>query len=118
MNITVDYMFTSDDMTDEQYENQEEMEFKITEQEIHELLFENAGAPSDIEIMSFDEVDNTIKVEYIVDEDDMTDEEYENQEEKTFIITEDMIIEFMEDNISIPKGHEICRDNFYVNKSW
>ena len=37
-----------------------------------------------------------LKIKYIVDKVEMSDEEYENQEEKVFILTEDMIIELME----------------------
>jgi hypothetical protein len=36
-----------------------------------------------------------IKVTYIVDNDTMSDEEYENQEEKEFIITKQMIEDFV-----------------------
>ncbi len=115
--VTVDYLFTSDSMTDEQYDSQEEMEFTITEEVLYDILAD-CDMPRYFEVLGFEEVDNGIKVEYIINGDDMSDEEYEDQEEKTFTVTEDMIIEFMEDNISIPKGHEICRDNFYVNNSW
>ena len=37
-----------------------------------------------------------LKIKYIIDKVEMSDEEYENQEEKVFILTEDMIIELME----------------------
>lgn len=38
-----------------------------------------------------------IKVTFMVDSDSMSDEEYENQEEKTLIITEEMIKEMIMD---------------------
>lgn len=38
-----------------------------------------------------------IKVTFMVDSDNMSDEEYENQEEKTLIITKDMIKEMIMD---------------------
>lgn len=39
-----------------------------------------------------------IKVTYIVDNDTMTDDEYENQQNKEFIITEQMIYDFITQN--------------------
>ena len=42
-----------------------------------------------------------IKVTFMIDKDSMSDEEYENQEEQTFIITEDEIKEMIKDNHSI-----------------
>ena len=36
-----------------------------------------------------------IEVEYLIDNDKMSDTEYENQTEKKFIITEEMIVDLM-----------------------
>lgn len=55
-----------------------------------------------------------IKINYVIERDDMTDEEYENQEEQEFIVTEDMLYELVKENISLGKGEEICWENFYV----
>lgn len=51
-----------------------------------------------------------IKVEYYIDNDDLSDEEFENQEPKEFIITKDMIIDLLYDHVKMNKGdtiHEI-----------
>lgn len=55
-----------------------------------------------------------ITVEYRFDSDDMTDEEYGNQDEQKFVITKEMIIEILRENVEKPKDHEICSDNIYV----
>jgi hypothetical protein len=57
-----------------------------------------------------------IKVDYRFESDEMSDEEYGNQEEREFIITKEMIIDIIKDNISIPKGHEICTENIYTKR--
>jgi len=44
------------------------------------------------------EIMGNIKVTYIVDNDTMTDDEYENQQNKEFIITEQMIYDFITQN--------------------
>jgi len=56
-----------------------------------------------------------IKVEYMYTSEDMTDEEYNDQDEQTFIITQDMIYELVRQHVKIPEGKEICQDNFYYN---
>ena len=56
-----------------------------------------------------------IKVEYRFESEDMTDEEYKDQDEQTFIITQDMIYELVRQNIILPNGKEICQENFYYN---
>lgn len=57
-----------------------------------------------------------IRVEYRFDSDDMSDEEYGDQEEQEFIITKDMIIDILERNVEIPAGKEICHENIYVHE--
>ena len=56
-----------------------------------------------------------IEVEYMFTSEDMTDEEYDDQDEQTFIITQDMIYELVRQHVKIPEGKEICQDNFYYN---
>jgi len=56
-----------------------------------------------------------IKVEYRFESDDMTDEEYDDQDEQTFIITQDMIYELVRQHVKIPEGKGICQDNFYYH---
>lgn len=56
-----------------------------------------------------------IKVEYRFESDEMSDEEYNNQEEQEFIITEDMIDQLIMMYTDIPKGYDICRENLYVS---
>lgn len=43
-------------------------------------------------------VKKEIKITFMIDNDNMTDEQYENQQEQTFIITEDEIKEMIMDN--------------------
>ena len=57
-----------------------------------------------------------MKVEYRFDNDNMSDEEYSNQEEMEFIITKDMIIELMHNHIKLENGNSICEENLYVSK--
>jgi hypothetical protein len=57
-----------------------------------------------------------LKVEYILDGDEMSDEEYENQKEKEFFITEDMIIDLMKESITLKRGQYICEDNLFITK--
>jgi len=57
-----------------------------------------------------------IEVEYLLTSDDMTDEEYADQKERTFIITKDMIHELVSQNADYPyETMDICDDNFYIN---
>jgi hypothetical protein len=46
----------------------------------------------------------------------MTDEEYSNQETKKFVITKDMIIEMIEQNVEFPEGMELDWENIYISK--
>jgi len=55
-----------------------------------------------------------IKINYIIEKDDMTDEEYENQEEREFIVTKDMLYELVNEHVSLGKDETICSENFYV----
>ena len=57
-----------------------------------------------------------IKIEYRLESDLMTDEEYENQEEKTFIVTEEMLYNLVEENVILEEGYSIDDVNFYINK--
>jgi hypothetical protein len=57
-----------------------------------------------------------IEVEYYYENDDMTDEEYSNQETKKFVITKDMIIEMIEQNVEFPEGMELDWENIYISK--
>ena len=42
-----------------------------------------------------------VKIIYTLDNDNWTDEDYYNQEEQTFVITEDMIKELINNNVKI-----------------
>lgn len=56
-----------------------------------------------------------LKVEYLLNNSNMSDEELENQKFRTFYVTEDMLMDlvFQEDN-SITSSDEIDEDNFYI----
>ena len=55
-----------------------------------------------------------IKIEYLIDRDDMTNEEYENQEEREFIVTKDMLYDLINAHVEFGKDEWICLDSFYV----
>ncbi len=55
-----------------------------------------------------------MKIDYRYDSDEMTDDEYADQEEKIFIVTEEMVRELIMEHTDIPKGTEICRSNFFT----
>jgi hypothetical protein len=57
-----------------------------------------------------------IKVTFVFESDNITDEEYYNQPEQEFYITEEMIIDLIEDYMVIPKGFEIDLDTLTINK--
>ena len=57
-----------------------------------------------------------LKIEYRFENDNMTDEEYMNQEEMEFIVTYDMLHELMEREVKLEGGNSICTENFYVTK--
>ena len=63
-----------------------------------------------------------IKVEYRIENENMSDEEWENQEEKIFIVTEQMVYELMMrdgcdgfDNKPENKGNDIDKSNMYLS---
>lgn len=55
-----------------------------------------------------------IKINYVIESDGMTNEEYENQEEREFIISKDMLYELVQENVTLNKGEEISYQNFWV----
>lgn len=57
-----------------------------------------------------------LKVEYHLENDNMTDKEYEDQDEKEFVITKEMLIELVYQRVELKDGNSICSENFYVNK--
>lgn len=57
-----------------------------------------------------------LEVEFLLERDDMTDEEYHNQEFKTILITEDMIIELVEKKANLKEGERLCEQNFFIKK--
>lgn len=58
-----------------------------------------------------------LKVEYFIEDDKMSDDEYQNQEFKCFTITEEMILEIVENNVKLEKGQTICNNNFFIMKA-
>jgi len=44
----------------------------------------------------------------------MTNEEYENQEEREFIVTKDMLYDLINEHVEFGKDEWICLDSFYV----
>jgi hypothetical protein len=57
-----------------------------------------------------------IKVEYRLDSPHMSDEEWENQEERVFVITKDMIIDLIQDKVVLPEGTYVDTDNVFTTK--
>lgn len=58
-----------------------------------------------------------LKVEYLVTEDSMAEEEYNNQEFRKFTITEEMILQIvMQNDPSISPDQCICKENFFIKK--
>ena len=55
-----------------------------------------------------------IVIEYRLESDLMSDDQYNNQDELEFIITKEMIIELIESNVNIAKGYEVCETNIYI----
>ena len=53
-----------------------------------------------------------LRVEYLIDDDSMTDEEYENQEPTELTITEDMIIELIEKKLK--PGQFVMEDSLLI----
>ena len=40
-----------------------------------------------------------IKISYVIERDDMTDKEYENQKEREFIVTKDMLYDLVSEHV-------------------
>lgn len=57
---------------------------------------------------------NTIKIEYYILNDKMSDENFNNAPEQVFEITDDMIIELIKENVSMKKGDYIDSQNLYL----
>jgi hypothetical protein len=55
-----------------------------------------------------------LKVEYIVDRDDMTEEEYQAQEEREFFVTKEMIMFLVEEYADFNPREYLCGENFFV----
>lgn len=56
-----------------------------------------------------------IRVEYRFESDDMSDEEYDNQEEQEYIISTQELLEYVASMIEEKTGKEICPANFYYD---
>jgi len=58
-----------------------------------------------------------LSVTYVIDDDSMTDAEFEEQPERTIIITESMIRDLVEqEDITIKPGQTVNPDNFFITK--
>ena len=57
-----------------------------------------------------------LKVEYLIDDDNMSDKEWENQEFREFTITEDMLIELVGSHVKLERDQTIDSSNFFINK--
>ena len=57
-----------------------------------------------------------IKVTFVFESDNITDEEYYNQPEQEFYITEEMIADLIEEYMVIPEGFEIDLDTLIIYK--
>lgn len=57
-----------------------------------------------------------IKIEYLIEDPNMSDDEYENQEFKDFYITEEMLYDIVCENTDLKPGQEISTDNFFIVK--
>jgi len=58
-----------------------------------------------------------LSVTYVIDDDSMTDAEFEGQPERTIIITESMIRDLVEqEDITIKPGQTVNPDNFFITK--
>jgi hypothetical protein len=57
-----------------------------------------------------------LKVEYLVETEDMSDSEYYDQEERVFLVTEQMIMDLVSEHADLNPGEEISFDNFWVNQ--
>ncbi len=59
---------------------------------------------------------NVLEIEYLIDDEKMTDEEWEDQEPKKFYVTEAMILELLESKLSLPPTSCVDLNNFMVYK--
>lgn len=57
-----------------------------------------------------------LRVNFFIERDDMSDDEYNNQEFNTFLITEDMIRILVEQNVRLKENETICDTNFFITK--
>lgn len=60
--------------------------------------------------------DDILRIEYFVESDEMTDEEYNDQEYREFIVTESMLRELVENNLSLKQNERVDDVNFFVYK--
>lgn len=56
-----------------------------------------------------------IKLTYIVDSPNMSDEEFEDQPEREYVLTESQIKKILEDHIPLSKGERIDWNNSWIN---
>ena len=49
----------------------------------------------------------SLKIIYILDNDEMSDEQFKDQPDRTFVLTEEMIIEVMKKYVDLKKGDSI-----------
>jgi hypothetical protein len=49
----------------------------------------------------------SLKIIYILDNDEMSDEQFEDQPDRTFVLTEEMIIDVKEKYVKLEKGDSI-----------
>lgn len=57
--------------------------------------------------------ENHIEIEFVVERDDMSDEEFEEQESRIFIITKEDLINLTENGADLSSKETVCRNNFY-----
>ena len=57
-----------------------------------------------------------LKVEYLIDDDNMSDKEWENQEFREFTITQDMLIELVGSHVKLERDQTIDSSNFFITK--
>jgi hypothetical protein len=55
-----------------------------------------------------------LKIEYYIESDTMTDDEFANQLPNHFIVTEDMLVDLI--NESLPNGQGCVEDELYIVK--
>jgi len=57
-----------------------------------------------------------IKVDYMFNNEKMSEQEYSEQNDKIFYVTKEMIYDLVREKVKTPEGFEICTNNFYINK--